>query len=156
MVQGEPCTCEAEPGEGGSAGATGMDQTHQPLLDLFLELAAQLKLTALELLRLSLAQLCARLLGLETDTCSLAQFNAQPDNKRLALAGLCGLARVWRMNCSYQGSPEALLDLNEKDVQRFLLTATQHDMNSVLATVRNNIHRTTGPHRPAPRRQHHR
>jgi hypothetical protein len=59
--------------------------------------AAQLKLTALELLRLSLAQLCARLLGLETDTYSLAQYSAMPHNTRLALAGLCGLARVWRM-----------------------------------------------------------
>jgi hypothetical protein len=70
-----------------------------------------------------------------TKACTLGQYSALPDEKRLPLAGVCGLMRVWRLYFAFQQPFESIAGLTREEVLRFLCSTTATEMCSLNARL---------------------
>lgn len=112
-----------------------LDRARQhELLEAFAALATHglANLTALELLHLSPLQLCARVLQTPAATVSLDHL---PADTQLALAGLCGLLRVWRMDFYFQRPLNTLGSLQGPALDRFLSSITTAEICAITADL---------------------
>lgn len=123
-------------------------QRQSALLDQLIKVAdfvQRFHLAPLQLLRLSPAHVCHLVLhGIftsdllsENDITQLCRTydSLANSNKRLALAGFCGLLHVWRPVAVFQQTLECYWPLNKADFERFVAGTTAREMHSIRALL---------------------